>query len=214
MNLKNELLATRKTFIESIPSEALDIIVETDKELLATHLSENALSVGDSIPNIVLPNAKNEEVSLSSYLEKGPIVLSFYRGGWCPYCNLELQALQEKLPEFKALGASLITITPETPDNSLNTSQKNSLEFEVLSDQGNKVAREFGLVFQMPKELSDLYHAFDLHVNEHNGDENYELPMPATYVVGSDGKIVYAFVAEDYTQRAEPQELVTVLENL
>jgi len=98
--------------------------------------------------------------------------------------------LQEKLPAFKASGASLITITTETPDNSLNTLQKHNLEFEVLSDQGNNVTREFGLVFQMMKELSDLYYTFEMHIDQHNGDDNYEHPLPATYVVECDGKLV------------------------
>ena len=214
MNLTEELTATKQSFHENVPPEAWDIMERSTKELLNQHLSQNALTVGDTIPSIVLPNANNKSVSIESYLDKGPIILSFYRGGWCPYCNLELQALQEKLPEFKALGASLITITPETADNSLNTSQKNSLEFEVLSDIGNIVARKFGLVFQMPEDLRELYHSFDLHVDQHNGDKDYELPMPATYVIGSDKKIIYAFVPEDYTQRTEPQVLVEFLKTL
>lgn len=213
MNLQNELLAKRNEFAENVPKEQWDIMVNSTEQLMKEHLSDNALKVGDYIDDFNLPDALGNKVSLSSLLQKGKVVLSFYRGGWCPYCNLELRALQEILPEIVENGASLVAISPETPDNSLDTSQKHDLKFSVLSDIDNVLAKKIGLVFQMPEDLRKVYHAFNLDVEKHNGNLDYELPMPATYVLDTNGKIEYAFVSEDYTERANPKEIINAIKN-
>jgi len=173
---------------------------------------EAAKQVGDKAPDFTLTNALGEPVTLSDYLKKGKVVLTWYRGGWCPYCNLTLHALQEELANFKANGAQLIALTPELPDESISTSEKHELEFEVLSDVGNQVAKEYGIVFQLTDEVAEMYNqSFDL--NNHNGDESNELPLAATYIVNENGEIVYAFLDADYRNRAEPAELTAFLEN-
>jgi len=155
---------------------------------------------------------KQNKVSLTSF-DSEFLVISFYRGGWCPYCNLELKALQEILPELKELGADLIAVTPETPDNSLTTSEKNELSFSVLSDVNNTYAKSLGLVFQMPENLRELYHSFNLNVDVHNGNKDYELPMPATFIVNEQREIIYSFVPEDYTERLEPEIILNFLKS-
>ncbi len=147
-------------------------------------------------------------------LDKGPVVLNFYRGGWCPYCNLELNAYQKHLQEINELGASFVAISPQTPDKSLSTAEKNELKFQVLSDVGNKIADQFGLVFKLPTELQELYNNFGISLPKFNGDESWELPMPGTYVISKDGNVQYAFADADYTKRAEPDEVIVKLEEI
>lgn len=173
-------------------------------------IMDNALKVGDLAPNFTLNNALGEPVSLHEYLKKGKVILTWYRGGWCPYCNLTLHQLQLELPEFEAHGAHLLALTPELPDKSLNTSEKHSLKFEVLSDLGNEIAREYGIVFKLTDDVAEAYNK-SFGMSEYNGDESNELPLAATYIINEDGKIVYAFLDADYRNRAEPAELVEFL---
>lgn len=169
-----------------------------------------AKQVGDTAPDFTLNNALGQPVALSDYLKKGKVVLTWYRGGWCPYCNLTLHALQEELANFKANGANLIALTPELPDESISTSEKHDLNFEVLSDIGNKVAKKYGIVFKLTDEVAKMYNlSFDL--NNHNGDTSNELPMAVTYIINQNGEIEYAFIDADYRNRAEPSEITEIL---
>lgn len=211
MNLTKELLAKKTMSAQNVPEEKWDIMVQSTEQLIREHLSDKALKVGDKMVDFNLPDALGNTISLSSLLQNGKVVISFYRGGWCPYCNLELRALQEILPEFEKQGVTLVAITPETPDNSLNTSEKNNLKFSVLSDINNVISKQVGLVFQMPKDLREVYHSFNLNVPKHNGNNDYELPMPATYILNKEGEIIYAFVPEDYTERADPKEILNII---
>ncbi|MEW7292979.1 peroxiredoxin-like family protein [Aquimarina sp. 2304DJ70-9] len=176
-------------------------------------LVPNALKSGDYIPEISLPNAANKNISVQELLLEKKVVLSFYRGGWCPYCNLELKALQQALQEFEKLGATLVAISPETPDNSLTTSEKNNLSFEVLSDIDNTIAKTFNLAFTLPDDLIHIYHGFGIDLEISNGNINQQLPIAATYVIDQNGKIIYDFIKEDYKERADPQEIINFLKN-
>ncbi len=190
----------KRAYKEGIESVEKSGIVNTAKQ------------VGDKAPDFTLNNALGKPVTLSEYLKKGKVVLTWYRGNWCPYCNLTLHALQEELSNFKAHGANLIALTPELPDESISTSEKHNLQFEVLSDVGNKVAKEYGIVFQLTDEVAEMYNqSFEL--NNHNGDESNELPLAATYIINEKGEIVYAFLDADYRNRAEPSELTDFLKN-
>ena len=173
-------------------------------------IESSALQVGDTAPNFNLNNASGESVELYDYLDKGYVVLTWYRGGWCPYCNLTLQYLQRELPEFQKYNANLIALTPELPDSSLNTAEKNELEFEVLSDVGNEVASEYGIVFQLTDEVAEYYNK-GFGLNEYNGDQSNELPLAATYVINNNAEIIYAFLDADYRNRAEPSEITELL---
>ena len=172
-----------------------------------------AKQVGDQAPDFSLSNATGQSIRLSEYLAKGPVVLTWYRGGWCPYCNITLRQLQLELPNFQAKGANLIALTPELPDKSLSTQEKHALEFEVLSDVGNEVARAYGIVFKLTEEVGEMYqNAFDLHA--YNGDESKELPLAATYVIDVEGNIQYAFLDAEYRNRAEPSDILKILDSL
>jgi len=214
MTLREQIDEMQQQMMGNIPAEALAVMQNAAEALVGSGIADNSLKVGDRIPAFELPNASGEAVGIDSLLNSGPVVLNFYRGGWCPYCNLELRALQQVLPEIEAQGARLVAISPETPDHSLTTSESNKLGFEILSDAGNRVVRMFGLVFTLAEELRPIYAGFGIDLPTCNGDETFELPMPATYVIGGDGIIRYAFINADYTKRAEPDEVVRVLQSL
>jgi peroxiredoxin len=185
------------------------------EELIASRLKESALWEGDRVADFILPDVHGEPVRLQSLLDAGPVVISFYRGGWCPYCSIELRGLERALPEIKAHGASLVAISPQLPDNSLWTEEKNHLTFTVLSDVGNVIARRFGIVFQLPEDLLEAYEAFNHGLADMNGEEGAtELPIPATYLLDSSGIIRLAFIEEDYTRRLDPQIILEALREL
>jgi peroxiredoxin len=142
------------------------------------------------------------------------VVLSFYRGGWCPYCNLQLRAYQRVLPEIRALGAQLVAVSPEAPDHTLSTQQKNELDFEVLSDTDGTVGRAWRLVYGLSDELRGLYAANQMDLARINADGRWELPLPATYVIGSDGVVRLAFVDVEYRRRLEPDQILGALRAL
>jgi peroxiredoxin len=212
MSLEAKIEELKVQFSHIAPIEIQKLFEEETEKLKATKISDRALKVGDTVTNAVLKDVNANSVELFDYVKKSDyLVLNFYRGGWCPYCNLELKAFQDKLLELKALNASLVAISPEKPDLSLTTQEKNSLEFDVLSDLGNKVSKSFGLVFSLAPSLRPIYKEFGIDIIAHNGDENYEIPMPATYVINKDKKIIYSFVQEDYTKRAEPLDVINAI---
>lgn len=171
---------------------------------------EAALQVGDTAPDFTLPDASGTNVQLYDLLKNGPVVLVWYRGGWCPYCNIHLHHLQEALPDFKEAGATLVAISPELPDNSISTKEKNNLDYYVLSDVHNKVGKQYNVVYTLPDFIAERYNeAFELI--KYNGDESNQLPLSATYVIAPDGSITYAFLDADYRNRAEPMDLLAAL---
>ncbi len=194
-------------------AEKIKIYAEGISSVSNSGILEKALNVGDKAPDFTLNNALNETISLYKELEKGPVVLTWYRGGWCPYCNITLHYLQEKLPEFKKIGATLIALTPELPDNSLSTSEKNKLEFTVLSDVGNTVGKDYGVVFKLTDDVASIYQE-GFGLNQKNGDDSNELPLAATYVIDKKGIIQFAFLDADYTERAEVTDILSSLNKL
>ncbi len=211
MTLQSQIEHMQQQMSGQIPAETLAIMRDSTAALAGSGITENSLKAGDSIPAFTLLNARGEQVNSQALLEQGPLVLSFYRGGWCPYCNLELKALAEALPEIEAVGAQLVAISPELPGHELETVESHKIDFDVLSDVRNRVARMFGLVFTLAEELRPVYAGFGIDLPSCNGDASFELPMPATYVIGSDGVILHAFVNADYTQRMEPAEIIRLL---
>jgi peroxiredoxin len=214
MNLTEALAAKLADNRSHLSDDVQAVMEQATVDLQQSGVANRALDVGNVIPAFSLPNALDKAISNGDLLAAGPLVISFYRGGWCPYCNLELRALQAALPEIQAMGATLVAISPETPDNSLSTVEKQELTFEVLSDQGNRLARQFGLVFTLPESLRPIYTAFGIDLPARNGDATFELPLPATYVVNPDGTIVHSFVDVDYTQRLAPEAIVAALKQL
>jgi len=196
---------------QNFSKEVKDIYANGVESVIASGIYERVLKVGDKAPNFTLKNQMGKELALYDMLKETPVILTWYRGGWCPYCNLTLHALQDNLDEFKKAGANLLALTPELPDNSMSTAEKNELEFSILSDLDNKVAREYGLVFKLAPDVAKIYDAkFDL--KSYNGNNSDELPLAATYVINKDGVISYAFIDADYTKRAEPSEIIKAIE--
>ncbi len=176
---------------------------------------DNAIKVGEKAPNFELPNPEGKLISLHKLLNHGPLVITFYRGDWCPYCNLQLRALQQRLSDIHALGATLIAISPQVPDGSMTTSEISQMEFIVLSDQDAKVASQYGVAWEVPEFLLE-HMRVDRHLNLekiNNGNANI-LPIPATFVLGSDGIIKWSYVNVDYRSRSEPDEVIAALKNL
>lgn len=214
MTLKAELDTFRSEFMAEVPPEIRDAMTSADMELAASGITQRAVKAGDQAPDFRLPDARGGHVQLSTLLAKGPVVVSFYRGGWCPYCNLELRALRNALPEIQQLGAQLVAISPQTPDESLSTAEKNQLEFPVLSDTSSATAKAYGIAFVLAEALRPIYTRFQHALPKKNGDDSWVLPIPATYVIDTNGTIVLAFIDVDYRNRLEPAEIVAALEAL
>jgi len=208
--LLEEIQAYQEQFRQKAPEEKQRLMAQATAELAASD-GAKGLTVGDEAPRFTLPNASGQSVSLEDLLQNGPVIVTFYRGGWCPYCNLELRAYQRELEKIKAKGTTLVAISPETPDHSLSTQEKNDLAFPVLSDVDNVIARQFDLVFNMPDYLIDVYKASGLDVAGHNGNEDWQLPKPATFIIQPSGKISFADVPDDYTKRTDPLSVINLL---
>jgi peroxiredoxin len=212
MSLKEQLAEYRAGWYKRVPPERQAIMQRHIDQLRRGAIAHTMLKVGDRAPTVVLKNVNGETVNVSMLLKDGPVIVTFYRGGWCPYCNLELQAYQEILPEIAAAGASLVAISPEKPDDSLSTAEKNALTFEVLSDVGQKVGRAFGLVYEFSDELKSAYRGFNLDIPAHNGTPGeWALPVSATYVIDCDGLIIYAYTDSDYRDRADPRDVLKAI---
>jgi peroxiredoxin len=194
--------------------ERLDAMARATAELIESGQAQRAKKAGDAAPEFSLKDPEGNPVSSRELLAKGPLVVSFYRGVWCPYCNLELQALQAALPEIAARGASLVAISPQTGANSRKSQRDNKLDFPILSDVRSEVANAFGIRFALPDYLAEVYKAFGNNLPVINEDPAWVLPMPARYVIGTNGVIAYSEVNPDYTQRPDPSELLPVLDRL
>ncbi|HHH44073.1 MAG TPA: AhpC/TSA family protein [Gammaproteobacteria bacterium] len=205
---------TLQEFVSALPEEQQAIVGAAFQELLSSSVAAAARTSGDPAPDFVLASVRGGSLSLREALADGPVVLSFYRGSWCPFCNLELNALQQCLPDIRTCGARLIAVSPEKPDASLTHAEKLDLEFDVLSDPGNRVANEYGLVMSVHESLRPLYLEWGIDLPGANGDDRYELPVPATYVIDRDGIIRAAHVDKDYTKRMEPDDILAALRTL
>ncbi|MDR5781574.1 peroxiredoxin-like family protein [Caballeronia sp. LZ065] len=215
MTLQAKLDAFKSHFESKVaPREVVEIFHRTTAELVASGQAERSLKVGDPAPTFTLTTAEGERVSSTEMLEQGPLVVTFYRGVWCPYCNLDLQAIEEVADEIRALGATLVSLSMQTADNSLKSQRQNKLSYPILVDEGGKTADAFGIRFRLQDELIDAYKGFNVDLPAINGEPSWTLPMPARYVIARDGTIAYAEVSPDYTQRPDPSELVAVLQRM
>jgi peroxiredoxin len=173
------------------------------------------LAPGQPAPEFSLPDALERPVSLKERLSGGPVVLVFYRGEWCPYCNTYLRGLQAALPQITARGASLLAVSPQSPDHCLSMAEKARLGFDVLSDVDQAVIRAYRVQFTAPPDLQDVHiNAFDLDLRDHTADHSWQLPVPATFVIDRPGIVRAAHVAADYRTRMEPADIIAALDNL
>jgi peroxiredoxin len=214
MTLEQELAAFKAEFTRTAPAGRAALYDAKIEELRSEFASKSAIGVNDTAPDFALPNPAGRSIVLKDLLQSGPVVLTFYRGGWCPYCNIQLRAYQGALPEITKLGGRLVAISPQLPDNSLDTASKNALTFDVLSDVRNKVSRSYGLVYSLPEEIRSALRSNNKALTSINGDESWELPVPATYVVARDQRVALAYIEVDYRKRLEPEALLTCLKSL
>jgi peroxiredoxin len=192
--------------------KAVDDIISKAK---AFEKGADAIKIGQKAPDFELPNAEGKGVSLKTFLEKGPVVLTFYRGDWCPYCNLQLRALQSKLDDIHALGATLIAISPQVPDGSLTKSEIDKMDFIVLSDQDAKIASQYGVAWEVPDFLIEhMTVDRNLDLEKINNGNGRILPIPATFIVNPEGIVSWSYVNVDYRTRSEPDEIIEALKNI
>ena len=211
ITLATQLAEFKAGFKQRAAPERVAMMEVATAELKATGIESRALSIGVRAPDVSLPDALGHRVRLSELWRPGPLVVIFYRGGWCPYCNLELRAWQQRLADLRHLGASLVAISPQTPDNSLSTAEKNELAFPVLSDSTLEAAEAFRIAFELAPELVELYGRVGNDLPVLNGNGRWVLPMPATYVIDQDGRIVFSHVEADYRERAEPADVMAAV---
>jgi peroxiredoxin len=212
--LSEQLAAYKAGFVQRAAPERVAMMEAATADLRATGIESQALQVGAQAPDLTMPDALNQPISLSSLWQRGPLVLIFYRGGWCPYCNLELRAWQQQLAALKQLGGQLVAVSPQTPDNSLSTAEKNERAFPVLSDSALEAATAFGVAFEMPPELIELYSRVGNDLPVLNGNGRWVLPVPATYVIDRQGGVAFAHVEADYRERAEPRDVLAAVAEL
>jgi len=214
MALQSQLDAFKAEFARTAPAGRVALYEAKIEDLRASFALERAIRTGDQAPDFTLPNPQGRPVSLGTLLEAGPAVVTFYRGGWCPYCNIQLRAYQAVLADISALGARLVAISPQLPDGSLSTAEANELTFDVLGDVGNRVARSFGLVWSLPEELRAALRSNSKALPDINGDDTWELPVPATYVIVRDRRVALAAIDVDYRKRLEPDAILSALRSL
>ncbi len=215
MPLQDKLDAFRFEFDNNLaPPAAVAVLHRATDELVASGAQNRALKVGEVAPEFLLPDPDGHMVSSKTLLEYGPLVVTFYRGAWCPFCNLDLSALEQARPEIEARGATLVAISQQTAPNSRKSQRQNGLGFPILGDHGGDVATQFGLRWTLPDYLRDVQKALGADLTQFNGEDSWTLPMPARYIIAQDGTIAYAEVNADYTMRPEPSAIFPVLEQL
>jgi peroxiredoxin len=217
MSLQDKLDAFRADFKAgkppfNAPPEIHPVMERATAELIASGQASRAIKAGDRAPHFSLKDEDGNDVSSAALLVKGPLVVTFYRGVWCPYCNIELQAINEVLPQIQAYGANVVAISPQTAVNSRKSVRANELGFPVLSDVNGQTGADFGLRFALPHYLVELYKNLRNDLPAFNNDPGWTLPMPARYVIGQDGIVLYSEVNPDYTRRPDPSDMFPVLE--
>lgn len=210
-SLSDRIAEFTTNMAKQAPAEVLATLGAELKKLAESGIARGALQVGARAPDFELPNARGGSSSLSSLLAKGPAVVTFYRGGWCPFCDMQLRAYEEVLADIHDLGAELVAISPQTPDFAAADIDNKRLTFPVLTDAHNAVARRYGLVFQLSEALRRLQEGFGNPIPKFNGDDSWELPMPGTFVLDHAGIVCMAHVDPDYTKRLEPAAILAAL---
>jgi peroxiredoxin len=213
--LQGKLDALKTEFETNLaPPAVVEVMHRATDELIATGAQNRALKAGDVAPDFTLPDPDGQLVSSKTLLAKGPLVVTFYRGVWCPYCNFDLSALEQARAEIEARGASLVAISQQTAANSRKSQRQNGLGFPILGDHGGELAAQFGVRWSLPADLREVQKALGADLAVFNGEDSWTLPMPARYVIAQDGVIAYAEVNADYTRRPEPSAIFPILEQL
>lgn len=213
-SIQPELAATAQHLASVLPAAASQTIDAGIAAVHAAGLAQRSLKVGQAAPEFTLSDAAGQPVSLTTLLGHGPVVLVFYRGNWCPYCNVQLRAYNQALASFKAFGATLVAVSPQTPDLTSLTAEEKELRFPVLSDVGNAVAKQYGLAYQVGDAVYHTLHGVGIDLATFNGDDSGELPLTGTFVIAPDGTIAWADTDANFKQRPDPAVLLAALAKL
>ena len=211
--LNPQLEGMERELRKSVPIAAYDLLRQSVEELRRQG-SVEGMKIGEFAPGFALAGAAGQEVSLLAEVAKGPVVLVFYRGGWCPFCNMQLRAYERVLPRIRALGASLVAISPQRPDHTLSQREKEQLTFGVASDPDGRVAERYRILYEVPEALQRVLQEFGGSLAEYNGTDRWLLPVPAVFVVDRHGVIRFAHVDPDFMRRAEPERVLQALQEL
>ena len=210
-NLANQIENFNQELAKQVPQEVLEAFGKSIADLKTKNIEQNSIKVGEIMPAFSLLNAKIETINSNEILKQGKMIVAFYRGSWCPYCNLELKALQDNLSKFQDKKTTLVAISPQSPDNSLTIVEKQNLTFEVLSDTDNEFAKKLGIVFELQDFVLPYYDALGIDLVAFNKNKENNLPVPAVFVVDTNGKILYKFVDTNYMNRIDIDELINQL---
>jgi peroxiredoxin len=209
----HEQFAERKALIAKyVPAETQAIHGRAIEEIRASGIESRILPVGVKAPEFVLADHDGEQVSSADLLSQGNLIVCFIRGRWCPFCCGQVEAMNFLLPHFREAGAKLVAISPQTVKQSYFMHDQHKLKFPLLADAGNRVARQFGLVYRVPSDQEELYRRVMVNLPFTNGEESWELPIPATYVLDQDGTVRFASASADYTERPEPVDVLRRVE--
>lgn len=194
-----------------LPQEVINAFGKSVDDLKTKNMEDRCIRPGEKMPEFILPNATGKMIDSNDILKKGKMILAFYRGSWCPYCNLELKFLQDNLSRIKDKNAVLIAVSPQTPDHSLSMAEKNKLGFEVLSDQNNDFAKKLGIVFQLQDFVLPYYRNLGINLSEFNNNDENLLPVPAVFVVDQDRRVIFKYLDVNYMNRVDVEELIQAL---
>ncbi|MGG7440007.1 peroxiredoxin-like family protein [Chryseobacterium arthrosphaerae] len=194
-----------------LPQEVINAFGKSVDDLKTKNMEDRCIRPGEKMPEFILPNATGKMIDSNDILKKGKMILAFYRGSWCPYCNLELKFLQDNLSRIKDKNAVLIAVSPQTPDHSLSMAEKNRLGFEVLSDQNNDFAKKLGIVFQLQDFVLPYYRNLGINLSEFNNNDENLLPVPAVFVVDQDRRVIFKYLDVNYMNRVDVEELIQAL---
>lgn len=209
--LRDKLIDIKAGIAEYVRPENQAVNERAVAAIRASGIEQRILSVGSLAPTFTLEDQNSKRISSADLLANGPLILNFFRGRWCPFCSTTLESWRDISPQIESAGASVVAISPQTVRHNYFLADQHKLRFPALSDPGLAVARKFGLVYPVPDEQRSLYRAVFINLPQVNGDDSWELPLPATFVLGRDGKVLYAFASADYTLRAEPEEILKVI---
>ena len=194
-----------------VPQQVLEAFGKSIEDLQKKKIEEKSIKLGEIMPEFLLPNVKNEIINSNEILKNGKMIIAFYRGSWCPYCNLQLKTLQDYLTKIKDKNATLVAISPQSPDNSLTVVEKHNLTFEVLTDTDNLFAKQLGISFELQDFVLPYYQALGIDLMHFNKNNDNSLPVPAVFVIDQNGKIIYKFVDANYMNRIDIDELLQTL---
>lgn len=213
VRLEEQLAEAKNQFTASTPVEALELLERSLRELQDSG-NYPGISIGEKVKDFTATDALGHKVSLYEELSKGPVVLVFYRGSWCPFCNLQLKAYQRILPQIHAVGAQLIAISPQSPDNSLTIIEKQNLSYKVLSDNNGLAAAKYNILYEVPGYLQQILESVGLNLAEYNSTNRWILPVPATFMIDESAIVRSAYVNPNFMQRMEPADILYELQKL